>query len=119
MTKAAKIAITIPPEDLEAADRLAAKLGRSRSWVLSEALRRFVHHERLSHELDASRSIQLRRDLALTAAQRVREGDDPGDVVAWPTASETLTRSDEPRRFATYDEFDAWRRAQRERQRHG
>ena len=28
MTNPAKIAITIPPEDLEAADRLAARLGR-------------------------------------------------------------------------------------------
>jgi predicted transcriptional regulator len=119
MTKSAKIAITIPPEDLAAADRLAAKLGRSRSWVLSEALRRFVQHERLSHELDASRSTQLRRDLALTAAQRVREGEALGDVVSWPAASETMTRVDEPRRFATYDEFDAWRRAQRERQARG
>lgn len=114
MTKAAKIAITIPPDDLAAADRLAARLGRSRSWVLSEALRRFVQHERLTHELDTSRAHQLRRDLTLTAAQRVREGEASGDVTAWPTANERLTRVDEPLRFATYDEFDAWRRAQRD-----
>ncbi len=117
MTKAAKIAITIPPEDLKAADQLAARLGRSRSWVLSEALRRFVQHERLTQELDASRATQLRRDLTLTAAQRVREGEAPGDVTAWPTASEMSTRLDEPHRFATYDEFDAWRRAQRDERR--
>jgi len=81
MTRATKIAITIPPDDLAAADRLAAKLGRSRSWVLSEGL---------------------------------REGEASGDVTAWPTANERLTRVDEPLRFATYDEFDAWRRAQRD-----
>jgi hypothetical protein len=31
MTKSAKIAITIPPDDLAAADALARALGRSRS----------------------------------------------------------------------------------------
>ncbi|WP_145979248.1 ribbon-helix-helix protein, CopG family [Gemmatimonas phototrophica] len=33
------------PEDLAAANALAATLGRSRSWILGEALRRFVAHE--------------------------------------------------------------------------
>jgi metal-responsive CopG/Arc/MetJ family transcriptional regulator len=75
MTKAAKTAITMPPEDLEATDRLATRLGRSRSWVLSEALRRFVTHERLTSELDTSRAEQRRRDLALTPDQRVREAE--------------------------------------------
>jgi len=107
MTKVAKIAITIPKEDLAAADALAAKLGRSRSWVLSEALRRFVAHERLSHELDASRAAQLRRDLALSAEERVREAErelvHAGEVA--PTCLE------QPRRFESYDDFVAWRRA--------
>lgn len=107
MTKTAKIAITIPTDDLAAADALAARLGRSRSWVLSEALRRFAAHERLTHELDASRVAQLRRDLALTAEQRVREAErelhDVGDAA-------TL-RIEQPLRFANYDDFVAWRRA--------
>ena len=106
MTKAAKIAITIPPEDLAAADALATTLGRSRSWILSEALRRFVAHERLSHDLDASRAAQLRRDLALTAEQRVREAEREltahGDVAT--------VRVEQPLRFASYDDFVAWRR---------
>ena len=107
MTKAAKIAITIPPDDLAAADALATKLGRSRSWVLSEALRRFVAHERLSHELDASRAAQLRRDLALTATDRLREAE---RELAEVSASVPL-RVEQPRRFANYDDFVAWRRA--------
>lgn len=107
MTRAAKIAISIPPDDLAAADALASKLGRSRSWILSEALRRFVAHERLSHELDASRAAQLRRDLALTAEERLRETEDEFAAVgeAAPMGCE------EPRRFLNYDDFVAWRRA--------
>lgn len=107
MTRSAKIAITIPPDDLAAADALAKALGRSRSWVLSEALRRFVTHERLSHELDASRAAQLHRDLARTAEQRVREAEHDlttvGDFA--PMGIE------QPRRFENYDDFVAWRRA--------
>ena len=107
MTKAAKIAITIPPDDLAAADALAATLGRSRSWVLSEALRRFVAHERLSHELDASRAAQLRRDLALTAEERVREAE--RELAAFGEAA--APNVEEPLRFANYDDFVTWRRA--------
>lgn len=107
MTKSAKIAITIPPEDLAAADALAKSLGRSRSWVLSEALRRFVAHERLSHELDTSRAAQLRRDLALTAEQRVREAEHDLTTVG----GSAPVRIEQPRRFEHYDDFVAWRRA--------
>jgi predicted transcriptional regulator len=108
MTKAAKIAITIPPQDLAAADALAAKLGRSRSWVLSEALRRFVTHEQLSHELDASRAAQLRRDLALTAEARVLDAEHELTAVGGTAP----VRLEQPRRFDTYDDFVAWRRTQ-------
>ncbi|HYW30499.1 MAG TPA: ribbon-helix-helix protein, CopG family [Gemmatimonas sp.] len=107
MTTARKIAITIPPDDLAAADRLAARLGRSRSWVLSEALRRFVAHERLTSELDASRSEQLRRDLQLSAEQRVREAE--VEPVGWFARDAIET----PLRFERYDEFVAWRKAGR------
>lgn len=109
MTKAAKIAITIPPDDLAAADTLAARLGRSRSWVLSEALRRFVAFEELTRELDTSRAEQLRRDLALAATDRVREGE--GDIL--PIHPPRASAPEEPRRFATYADFAVWRRAPR------
>jgi len=38
----ARIAITLPPDDLAAADRLAAAHDRSRSWIVAEALRQYV-----------------------------------------------------------------------------
>ena len=107
MTNSLKITITIPPDDLDSADRLAARLGRSRSWVLSEALRRFVAHERLTSELDASRTEQLRRDLQLSAEQRVREAEVASGESSARDAVET------PRRFDSYDEFATWRKGKR------
>lgn len=74
----ARIAVTVPPEDLTAADELATTLDRSRSWVFAEAVRQFVksHGEpptppaRLPG-LGDSRLMQLQRDLALTPEQRI------------------------------------------------
>ncbi len=103
----AKIAITLPPEDLAAADRLARQHDRSRSWIVAEAVRRYVaEQERTSGEtLDASRRAQLQRDLSLTAEQRLREAEDIAVVPQdQPGALE------QPRVFRTYDEFAEWRR---------
>ena len=103
----AKIAITLPPEDLAAADRLARRHTRSRSWIVAEALRRYVaEQERSTAEpLDPSREVQLRRDLSLTAEQRLREAEDIAVVSqAQPGALET------PIVFRSYEEFAAWRR---------
>ena len=113
MTRFAKVAITIPPEDLAAADRMAARLGRSRSWVVAEAVRRLAAEEERIVSLDASRAEQLRRDLTLTAEERLRESEatseyGANDVARTPEASSA--RPEEPQRFATYDAFATWRR---------
>jgi predicted transcriptional regulator len=105
MTRYAKIAISIPPADLEAADRLAERLDRSRSWIVSEAVRRFVA-DSAEESLGASRREQLARDLSLTAEERIRSAD---EVVAVPTRP--LVHAERPTRFASYDEFAAWRRS--------
>jgi len=39
-TSLARISMTIPPDVLKRADRIAKREGRSRSWVLAEAVRR-------------------------------------------------------------------------------
>lgn len=102
-----KITITLPSADLAAADRLARLQDRSRSWIIAEALRRYVAvHERAPAEtLDAARREQLRRDLWLTAEQRLLEAEDI--AVVSPTGPHSL---EQPRVFASYDEFAAWRR---------
>ncbi len=38
----ARISITLPEDTLEAADRMAVSLSRSRSWVIAEAVRRLA-----------------------------------------------------------------------------
>ena len=116
MTKHAKIAITIPPEDLAAADRLAIELDRSRSWIVAEAVRRYVAAEKAARSrsdasesrtrLDPSRAAQLARDVALSAEARVREAEDISVFSsAQPAAME------QPRRFETFDAFSSWRRS--------
>ena len=133
MTKSApyaRIAITLPQEDLEAADRLAGALDRSRSWILAEALRRFVaatdraaglkatagsdgatsapdwSYPPASRGLGASRTLQLERDLALSPEQRVRIAEETLAL----RAHVAEPRPGSPRAFESYEEFLDWKR---------
>ena len=75
----ARIAITLPAEDPAAADRLAAENDRSRSWIVAEAVRRYVRERAtltVGVHLGASRREQLRRDLALSPLERVRAAEE-------------------------------------------
>ena len=100
-----RIAITLPPADLAAADRLAKQQDRSRSWIVAEAIRRYAAFEEQQQgaqaDLGHSRHTQLRRDLTLTAEERVREAEETQRL------SERVTSA---LHFSTYDEFEAWRR---------
>lgn len=102
----ARIAITLPEADLAAADRLAQKLDRSRSWVIAEALRRFAAasiEPPPATELGASRRAQLHRDLALSPEERVHAAEETLEV---------SSRIGAPRIFSHYDDFLAWQRAE-------
>jgi len=104
----AKIAITLPPEDLAAADRLAAEQDRSRSWIVAEALRQYVARaSQPVHDatLDDSRREQLRRDLALTPLERIQAGEESLRVVG---RSPTAPAENEPLIFESFDAFLAW-----------
>ena len=102
----ARIAITLPEADLAAADRLAMQQDRSRSWIVAEAIRRYaatVDGEDGGRDaLGSSRRAQLRRDLALTPEERVREAEETQRVAVQTTR---------PRTFASFDDFLAVRRA--------
>lgn len=93
----ARVAITLPAEDLASADRLAREQDRSRSWIVAEAIRRYASEGSADHSgrhasssepgevrggdppvrvgLGASRLAQLKRDLTLTPEQRVVEAE--------------------------------------------
>jgi len=106
----ARIAITLPQADLEAADRLAAESDRSRSWIVAEALRCYVVSRESRADaggLGASRREQVRRDLALTPLERVRAGEEGVRVVELQQRGQVAV---EPLRFASFDDFLTWRR---------
>ncbi len=68
----ARISMTIPPDVLRRADRIAKREGRSRSWVLTEAVRRLAEPTPAQPlRLDDSRRAMLKADPALTPTERV------------------------------------------------
>jgi len=122
----ARIAITLPEKDLAAANRLARAQDRSRSWVIAEAVRRFVaqhatgvpeggapsrvaepvsaHPVASDAGLDRHRLAQLVSDMKLTPEERVL------------AAEETLRQAgpQRPRRhhvlaFDRYEDFLDWK----------
>lgn len=106
----ARIAITLPQAELEAADRLASEADRSRSWIVAEALRCYVASRKATGDetgLGASRREQLRRDLALTPLERILASEEGVHIVE---SGRTPTHVTEPMRFASFDDFLRWRR---------
>lgn len=102
----ARIAITLPADDLAAVDRLASAQDRSRSWTIAEAVRWYVASLDIvsGHPvLDASRREQLTRDLDLSPTERVRAAEEGRQVSECARASKHA-----PLRFQHFDAFRAW-----------
>jgi predicted transcriptional regulator len=101
----ARISMTIPPDVLRRADRIAKREGRSRSWVLTDAVRRLAEPAPVRlPRLDDSRRGLLKADLALSPTERV-------------LAAERTAREAPVRRygalFVTFDRFEdylEWKR---------
>jgi hypothetical protein len=108
----ARIAITLPQEDLAAADALAVTTDRSRSWIIAEALRQYVTAraatEAVEPRLDASRREQLRRDMQLSAEERVHAAEAALDRQTGFVHDHVRA----PITFADFDAFRAWLDAQ-------
>ncbi len=68
-TKYARVAITIPEQDLAAADELARDRDRSRSWIISEAVREYI--ARPPAEMNSRYSPPRREPEDKPSAQRV------------------------------------------------
>jgi len=106
----AKIAITLPTEDLASADRLAAEQDRSRSWIIAEALRQYVARASPPGQqvaLDDSRHEQLRRDMTLTPLERIQAAEATLRIVGRSPAAPS---ENEPLFFEDFDAFLAWNR---------
>ena len=101
----ARISFTIPPDVLRRADRIAKHAGRSRSWVLTDAVRRLAEPTSTRvPRLDDSRRRMLEADLALSPTERV--------MAAERTAREVPARRCASL-FVTFDRFEdylEWKR---------
>lgn len=110
-----RITATIPEEVVVAADAHAASADRSRSWVISESLRRYLAEfdrpeearAELGPGLGESRLGQLRADLRLTPLKRVEEAERTAREASSgrPMAGELLVMFDS---FEDYFEWDRW-----------
>ena len=120
-----RISITIPEALVEAADRAARGLDRSRSWLLVEALRRYLAGQARPARVVAEpvvpygvpeagvgeqRRAQLEADLALTPEERVKEAERTArlsDLVA------PKRRGDRVLTFDAYEDYLEWDRRER------
>jgi hypothetical protein len=118
----ARISITIPPDLVAEADRRAGQLGRSRSWVVAEALRRYLAERRngvvrggeevapyvaRQSGLGESRRMQLEADLALTPEERVREAEATARV---GELQQETARQERILLFNRYEDYLDWKR---------
>ncbi len=119
-----RVTVTVPADVLRSGDHLAATLGRSRSWVVSEALRRYAESPEAGRAARAVREpaappyevqqafraaelSRLESDLALTPERRVQ--------VAEELARAAPVRRARPRfrrvlQFDSYEDYLDWRR---------
>ncbi len=113
MSKTVRVTCTIPAEVLRAADRVAARLDRSRSWVVSEALRRLDADVEpgpppaLRRAFRVAERSRLERDLALTPADRVRLSE---KIARSAPAAGRKPRRDRVLQFDTFEAYLDWKR---------
>jgi hypothetical protein len=115
----ARISVTLPRDVLAAADRCARELDRSRSWVVAEALRRYLAGRPPgavrepaappygTPGLGSSRLAQLQADLALTPEQRVREAESTARVAELAPRAGAVNRV---LSFDRYEDYLEWKR---------
>lgn len=121
-----RISMTIPGEVLRQADLLARRWSRSRSWVISEAIRQLAAEPGSSAvpsvvaepsvpgyaaaEIARARTTQLQRNLALSPAERLRQAEglvNLGRAVRRRPARRQIIA------FDTLEDFARWKKAHR------
>ena len=122
-----RTSITLPPELVDAADRRARELDRSRSWVIAEALRRYVAepgsgvvahpgrvNEPSAHPYAASEVAEARRrhlaaELALPPAERLRRAEELGNLAR---QAQKRGRRHQVIGFDSYEDYYEWKKGQ-------
>lgn len=127
MMQKKRITITLPPDLILAADRLAERLDRSRSWVVAEALRAHLapDYEATASltavdaaeapsttyapaEVAQARRAHLRAEAALPPEERLRRAEELGRLAH-------LVHPRGPRKviiiFDSYEDFYEWRKS--------
>jgi hypothetical protein len=103
------VAITIPADDLAAADEMARTCQRSRSWVISEAVRRYAAEPAPAPSqpgLGPLRLAQLAADLRLTPEQRVLAAEE----TARATIARGTVRAQRAIGFGNLNDYLDWKR---------
>ena len=125
MTTLARISITIPQQLVAEVDRLAPKLDRSRSWLVTEAVRQYLArwqddgaNQTAAREVTRDpyrghgpgdyRIAQLEADLRLTPEERVREAEATASLAGgghgeWDWQGVLV--------FERYEDYMAWERS--------
>ncbi len=120
-----RISITIPGNLVAALDRKAEELDRSRSWVIAEAVRRFLEVPRsggkqalavrepapqpyVAAEIAAARRQHLKTDLALPPAERLRRAEELGRLAR--RAQRGGVRN-QVIGFDSYEDYYEWKKA--------
>jgi len=99
------LSVSLPSELRPALDAEAKRQGRSRSFVVGEAIREYlVRQDR--DAFTAARDLTLRQSLSLAPADRLKLAEDLWQELA---GGRQLTRP-WTAAFNTFDEYERWRR---------
>jgi hypothetical protein len=118
-----RVTCTLPRDLVKAADALAAREGRSRSWVVAEALRRYLGPARpteapagavregavhpYADQFEDARRQRRDADLALTPEQRILAAEELARVAA---EANPRPRFHGVLAFDSWEDFQAWKR---------
>lgn len=116
-----RVTVTVPVDVLKAADTQARRLGRSRSWVVSEALRTYAttsatirpaqasesSRAPYASALDDARAALREADLRLTPAERLQAAEELADDAA---ALRPRPRIRQVLQFDRLEDWFAWKK---------
>jgi len=118
MSKLVRVTITVPRDVLAAADGRAKRLGRSRSWVVAEAVRAYQPSDVVREPTaaygegefaDATRK-QLAADLRLSPAERLHSAE---EIARIPRLVKPRHRRTQIIGFDSFEDYFEWKKARR------